>query len=605
MGIIERYLEENQTTTAFWITYSNILTEKISTGILNAKFNLADEYAKFYNNFVKLAENKFRLEIAKEKYIKLYDDVLEISNDTSKFKTKLKNTTDKHINLYEAFKNDYTESSIDSKVERKISEYVFKINSFNAQLGRWNALADEEIFFSLPPNNELYVILVAFILNLNEDETNQLLSAAGLEELHGRDPLYCAYIYSLNNDIPYDECVFNIYPKIQKQIGEVQNNFDYFHIDSVDSLKQYVEENQPQNNQTKTKKTQKITEKMTAEVIDIKSEKKLNAYIEKHAKDFITYRESPRKYLCRYLLNYIEEYIDQDHKILPTDTIFGEHKSEFTELIASISTEFEIFYFSITRINIHDKIDFFSYLSDDELEDKLRDLKRGELSNKLLQYVQGKRKIKRNFLLLFLYFLGERDCQRLEAICIKCDFGLIDVDYSSLFNLILCELLDETVAELSSNPNEIKNFLIIKFSELKLVKLYCDLTYFKKDVKEEENINEDLYSDIVNLMLEELNSIEEINNESNLSAKTFLLVFDYLSTINNYYESDITRNYLLEVLNILNKPNFSENEIRLSFSEFSENLANLNSKPVDTARQNYDYTKYLQNPLFLDPRIDL
>lgn len=280
------------------------------------------------------------------------------------------------------------------------------------------------------PGERNSIILMGFVMIFNPDETNLLLKSAGFSELGGRIFDEAIIIYSLNNKLSYDKyiethnkmkLIYNDY--ISKEI-KINND-----IKSFSDLNNYVNANETQDSLT----VQKPTVTLTNEVKSITSEAQLIEYVKSNALVFSEYRETARRYLCKYLftqlekeqnrykngqMTYNEEEVSLSH--------FVNHKIDSEKIsFEHIWNQFEKFYCFTVRVDTVDSIDQINIPYDGNEYDF--SFKR--TAHLLSKFINGKREITRKFFILFLIFLGLRNSKKIDHCCANCGFDIINNDY--------------------------------------------------------------------------------------------------------------------------------------------------------------------------------
>lgn len=598
------FLKLNQITDELFEFYKKVTKEfKNDATVIKLLKESKNEYVEFYNGFAKKSEANTDIFIQIHTFEEKYKSILSSFNEKAIENTvepKIVNPIKKdYMSLYNKKSETLFYNSIKVEYDKFCesiakNKNIFEIETFNAQLREWDAQNRRGESFSLPPTNQLYVVLIAFISKFNAEDTNELLKIAGLEALHGRSPLYCAYVYCLNNNKSYDECIFEIYPKILKLIGEQQNNQN---ISSINDLKKYVENHKLQDMQMVTNwNVSNTTQIMTDKVVEIQTEEALYKYVLEHKQDLLANRESPRKYLCEALYEHLEIY----------EPMYKYLNCTFKEFTRIIWEEFNKFYFNILQVSVFDDKDLIELLATMD-EDELGDHFSSDTEETpLLKYVQGVKQIDRKVFILLLYFLGEREY--LEGICENCDFNPIPTDKMSLYDNILYKLLKFTPWDIENNPDKFRSVLIENYSEIRLVKIYCDLTYFKEKLTKyfakKPSPDKDLYCEIIDTLKQKLFAIKSISKNNCVIIDNVLFTFNYLHKIYEFEACETTNNYLNTIKKLVEE-SFNKRPLTKSFKVFCIISITLNAKSSKKNRENYLLTKYLQNPLSLNPKSDL
>lgn len=529
-------------------------------------------------------------------YLKVHNELIKKHNENTKLKEELNNLGDTCSKFYQAIVILFEAEQVDkfelSFLQSKYQEFhdkfsedlksnnIFTVRVFNEELRKWNPTLRRTAKFGVESNDEKYIIITAFLAKFNAVDTNKLLKASGLEALHGRDPLYCSYIYCLQNKISYKECILKIYPEVQEKIKKVKNNKEQFEINSIKTLEIYVQASNEYYDRAASVGQESIpTQKMTNELLEIDTIEGFDNYISHNIDNFLEHRESPRRILCRYLLQHIKDN---------ENYIKYEKSNDFPETLKMIWIAFIIFYCRITQVSVfNNQLRFLDDLSEDDAKDIF------DSDNKLylLNYVDGTKQIKRKTFLLLLYFLGKQDY--INDSCDRCDFNTISKTNNSLFDKILYDLMQIKPMRHSQKVTIVAERLIEKLSEIYLVKLYCDLTYLN-------SLNPEIYEEIISVLIQKLDEIDKINEQNKLLITNVHDIYNCLNQIATY---NLSSNYFEQIKSIIKKDITASEDIRKLSSELASK--EIPARKENEKIENDKYLKYLQNPLFLSPNVYL
>ena len=518
-------------------------------------------------------------------FINTYKNLIPSENSTEEEQTVSNEKLNEVLNLSVA---NYRKIRDDKQIETFIKNYEFCKKYFPAgntfrdviinmqpSLGRTT-----EKFVTLPPN-PIYAIILSFLSGFNAQECNELLASGGYQKLHGRNPIESIFIYGLNNKMEYKDCFFDYIIKIDLNFTNppLVNSFEKLEL-LVNELK--IEGDSNVN----------YTDGLTTEVENLKTKEDLEKYLENNKSDFRNVRTTPVRYLCKWILDYVQ---------LP-EVKENIRNCQYTGTLKQIFSDFRNFYLNYTHFSLND---FYSERFGTVGGCNNQDVN-GITNNLLEQVLTGKKELKRKFfILLYIFFYHKKGLYKstLNDMLGRCGFDEIDRDKKTIEDVFFIELIDEI-------KNENQDVFLEHYTECLFVsKVLFEFVDLKQRLKSTSPYH-GIFLDLCDAFIGFYSNLTYVSVAEEEIVQMYAQVYTNLDAtyraINNNSNNlnEEKRNYIIEILDSILELRLQEyiTQLPTSLNSISKFLE---ENKITINRKNNDLTVYIENPLYLNPRTDL